>query len=103
LSSKYIQSAQYEKAIEILTDAIDLSCKMPMPTTELLHLYNNRSLAYEKLKQYADALEDIELILSMKVNHLEARTRRADIQETMVSLSTMYSTILIITVQPIIG
>lgn len=84
LSSKYIQGQKYEKAIEKLTEAIELAPKVPSGGKDIMTLYNNRSAMYEKLNTFDKSLADISVILAMEPLHIKARVRKARIHEAQV-------------------
>ncbi|KAG7234603.1 hypothetical protein INR49_002232 [Caranx melampygus] len=54
-------SGQYEMAVKCFTDAIKFNPKE-------LRLFGNRSLCYERLQQYENALRDADVALSMEPN-----------------------------------
>ncbi len=73
IAMKYISGQAYEKAIEKLTEALELACIIPNANKDILTLYNNRSAMYEKNNNYDKALTDISVILAIEFNHLKAR------------------------------
>jgi tetratricopeptide (TPR) repeat protein len=84
LASKLIAGQRYDKAIEKLSEAIELSPKVPSAGKDLITLYNNRSAMYEKTSNLDKSLSDIMVVLTMDVCHLKARVRRARIYEAQV-------------------
>jgi tetratricopeptide (TPR) repeat protein len=73
IAMKYISGQVYEKAIEKLTEALELARIIPNANKDILTLYNNRSAMYEKNNNYDQALTDISVILAIEFNHLKAR------------------------------
>mmetsp|Transcript_105551 Transcript_105551/g.207034 ORF Transcript_105551/g.207034 Transcript_105551/m.207034 type:complete len:702 (+) Transcript_105551:86-2191(+) len=81
IASKYISGNMYEKAVEKLTEALDLAPQVSSSSKDVPTLYNNRSAMYEKLGMFDKSLSDITIILTMDPNHMKARVRRARIFE----------------------
>jgi tetratricopeptide (TPR) repeat protein len=81
LASKFISGQKYDKAIEKLSEAIELAPQVPNAGKDIMTLYNNRSAMYEKSEVLDKALTDITVVLSMDGFHLKARVRRARIYE----------------------
>jgi tetratricopeptide (TPR) repeat protein len=81
LASKFTAAQHNEKAIEKLTDAINLSAKVPSAQKDLLTLYNNRSALFEKTGAFDSSLRDISVVLTMDPHHIKARTRRGRVYE----------------------
>ena len=73
MAMKYITGQAYEKAIEKLTEALELAQIIPNANKDILTLYNNRSAMYEKNNKYDEALTDISVILAIEFTHLKAR------------------------------
>jgi len=80
---RYVQAAaKYTDAITILqSGAAKFDAKTS--TTHLLALHNNRSAMHEKAgaEHFPQALQDIQLVLSLDNKHKKARARRARILE----------------------
>ncbi len=66
----YAQSGQYEKAIESFSKVIILD-------NNNAEAYNNRSIAYIKLKQYANAIQDSSKAIALKPDCAAAYRNRA--------------------------
>lgn len=81
LATKLISGRSWERAIEKLTDALELAPRLPSASKDIMTLYNNRSASYEKVGIYDKALLDITIVLAMDPYHLKARARRARIFE----------------------
>lgn len=81
LASKLIQGQAYERAVEKLTEALELAPKVPGASKHIITLYNNRSAMYEKLKAYDKAMADITVVLAMDMLHTRVHLRRARIFE----------------------
>ncbi|XP_072221494.1 uncharacterized protein [Leuresthes tenuis] len=62
-------SGQYEMAVRCFTDAIKYNPKE-------FKLFGNRSLCYERLQQYENALRDADVALSMKPNWIKGFFRK---------------------------
>jgi tetratricopeptide (TPR) repeat protein len=86
LATKYINGQMHAKAIEKLTEALELAPKIPNASKDIATLYNNRSAMYEKMEAYDKSLSDITVLLAMDTNHLKARVRRARIYEAQVTI-----------------
>lgn len=84
LAAKFISGQKYDKAVEKLTEAIDLAPLIPNASKDIMTLYNNRSAMYEKLNAFDKSLSDINVILAMDVHHMKARVRKARIHEAQV-------------------
>ncbi|KAJ1436684.1 hypothetical protein B484DRAFT_358615 [Ochromonadaceae sp. CCMP2298] len=82
LAEKFIKGLKYDKAVEKLSEAIELAPQVPNASKDIMTLYNNRSAMYEKSEVLDKALTDIIVVLSMDAFHLKARARRARIYET---------------------
>lgn len=83
-STRLIQGQAHARAMEKLTEAINLAPKIPSASKDILTLYNNRSAMYEKVQDYDACLRDISVVLNMDPNHLKARVRRARVYEAQV-------------------
>jgi tetratricopeptide (TPR) repeat protein len=86
LASKYISGQMHAKAVEKLSEALELAPKVPNASKDIVTLYNNRSAMYEKMEAFDKALSDITVLLTLDTNHLKARVRRARIYEAQVHL-----------------
>lgn len=84
LASKLIAGQKYEKAVEKLSEALELAPRVPNASKDIMTLYNNRSAMYEKLNLFDKSLSDITVILTMDPFHLKARVRRARVYEAQV-------------------
>lgn len=84
LATKYISGNAYAKAVEKITEALEIAPKLPNSGKDVTTLYNNRSAMYEKLEMYEKSLTDITVVLSTDPTHLKARVRRARILEVQV-------------------
>ena len=73
LAMKYISGQAYDRAIEKLTEALELANVLPNASKDILTLYNNRSAMYEKNGNFDKALTDISVILTVEFTHLKAR------------------------------
>ncbi|GAA6224882.1 uncharacterized protein LOC108876600 [Lates japonicus] len=62
-------SGQYEMAVKCFTDAIKFNPKE-------FRLFGNRSLCYERMQQYENALRDADLALSMEPNWIKGLFRK---------------------------
>ena len=91
LASKYISGQSYEKAVEKLSEALELAPRISTSSKDMIALYNNRSAMYEKLGTFDKSLSDITVVLTMDAVHLKARVRRARIFEAQVSPVHMLS------------
>jgi tetratricopeptide (TPR) repeat protein len=86
LASKYINGQMHAKAIEKLSEALEIAPRVPNASRDIVTLYNNRSAMYEKIEAFDKALSDITVLLALDANHLKARVRRARIYEAQVIL-----------------
>ncbi|XP_074652301.1 mitochondrial import receptor subunit TOM70-like [Tubulanus polymorphus] len=77
--NKYFKAAQYDKAIECYTQAIDL-CPGNNPT-DLSTFHQNRAAAYEQLKNYPQVIEDCSKALCYNKKYVKALFRRAKASE----------------------
>lgn len=84
LATKFINGQKFDRAIEKLSEAIDLAPLIPNAGKDIMTLYNNRSAMYEKLELFDKALNDITVVLAMEAFHMKARVRRARIFEQQV-------------------
>ena len=86
MASKLIQGQAYERAVEKLTEALDLAPQVPGAAKHIVTLYNNRSAMYEKIKAYDKAMSDITVVLAMDMLHTKVHIRRARICEAQVRI-----------------
>lgn len=69
IGNRLAASGQYEMAVNYFTDAIKCNPKE-------LKLFGNRSLCYERLQQYENALQDADVALSMEPNWIKGLFRK---------------------------
>ncbi|XP_068573742.1 RNA polymerase II-associated protein 3-like [Cebidichthys violaceus] len=69
LGNRLAASGQYEAAVKCFTDAIKYNPKE-------FKLFGNRSLCYERMQQYENALRDADLALSMEPNWIKGLFRK---------------------------
>lgn len=69
IGNRLAGSGQYEMAVKYFTDAIKCNPKE-------FKLFGNRSLCYERLQQYENALGDADLALSMEPNWIKGLFRK---------------------------
>jgi len=81
VANKLIQGNAYGRAIEKLTEALELAKLVPPSGKDVMALYNNRSAMYLKEGNVEKAMQDITSILTFDPKHIKARNRRAKIYE----------------------
>ncbi|XP_068435846.1 uncharacterized protein [Clinocottus analis] len=69
MGNQLAASGQYEMAVKCFTDAIKYNPKE-------FKLFGNRSLCYERMQQYENALSDADLALSMEPNWIKGLFRK---------------------------
>ncbi|XP_038554293.1 uncharacterized protein si:dkey-33c12.4 [Micropterus salmoides] len=69
IGNRLAASAQYEMAVKCFTDAIKYNPKE-------YKLFGNRSLCYERMQQYENALRDADVALSMEPNWIKGLFRK---------------------------
>ncbi|XP_029972229.1 dynein assembly factor 4, axonemal [Salarias fasciatus] len=69
IGNRLAASGEYEKAVSYFTDAIKCNPKE-------LKLFGNRSLCYERIQQYENALQDADVALSMEPNWIKGLFRK---------------------------
>ncbi|XP_034419312.1 RNA polymerase II-associated protein 3-like isoform X2 [Cyclopterus lumpus] len=69
IGNRLAVSGQYEMAVKCFTDAIKYNPKE-------FKLFGNRSLCYERMQQYENALRDADLALSMEPNWIKGLFRK---------------------------
>ncbi|XP_059209561.1 RNA polymerase II-associated protein 3 isoform X2 [Centropristis striata] len=69
IGNRLAASEQYEMAVKCFTDAIKFNPKE-------FKLFGNRSLCYERLQQYENALRDADVALSMEPNWIKGLFRK---------------------------
>ncbi|XP_070776599.1 stress-induced-phosphoprotein 1 isoform X2 [Enoplosus armatus] len=69
IGNRMAASGQYEVAVKCFTDAIKYNPKE-------LKLFGNRSLCYERMQQYENALRDADVALSMEPNWIKGLFRK---------------------------
>ncbi|KAK5917145.1 hypothetical protein CgunFtcFv8_012060 [Champsocephalus gunnari] len=69
MGNRMAASSQYEMAVKCFTDAIKYNPKE-------FKLFGNRSLCFERMQQYENALQDADLALSMEPNWIKGLFRK---------------------------
>jgi hypothetical protein len=105
LAENFQSGNDYSNAANKFSEAIEIAERLPSAEKDIATLYNNRrfliisiiypltsppisfsSAMYERCNELDKSLSDIEVVLTMDPEHLEARIRRGRIHEAQVLL-----------------
>ena len=81
VADKCVKGQDHARAIVKYSEALEVAPLVPSASNKIPSIYNNRSAMYEKLQQYSQSLNDIDVLLALDFTHIKARVRRARIFE----------------------